>query len=62
MLESFGTIVGIQSTVDDEEAIKLINDDQYGLSSVIYSANRERIEKVGSRLKVGTVYGNRVLA
>jgi acyl-CoA reductase-like NAD-dependent aldehyde dehydrogenase len=68
MKEIFGPLVGVASTVDDEEvlgrfylilkAIKLINDSQYGLTASIFSKDIERVNKIASKLKVGTVYGN----
>jgi len=59
MVETFGPVVGVNSTEGDEEVIKLINDSQYGLTAAIYSRDIERIQRLGPQLNVGTLYGNR---
>ncbi len=56
--ESFGPVIGIMKVNNDEEAIRLMNDSPYGLTSSVYSNNRERAEKIQSRLNAGTVYLN----
>lgn len=56
--ESFGPIVGIMKVADDDEAIKLMNDTEYGLTSAIYSSDKERAEKLMRKLNSGTVYWN----
>ena len=56
--ESFGPVIGIMKVSNDEEAIRLMNDSPYGLTSSVYSNNRERAEKIQSRLNTGTIYWN----
>ncbi len=58
MEESFGPIVGIQKVKDDEEAIQLMLDTQYGLTSAVYSNSFERAEAVMKLMNAGTVYWN----
>lgn len=56
--ESFGPIIGIMPVKDDEEAIALMNDTRYGLTAAVYGSDRERAERIFSRLNTGTVYFN----
>ncbi len=56
--ESFGPIIGIQKVKNDEEALALMQDTDYGLTSAVFSADRERAEKVLSQLNSGTAYWN----
>lgn len=57
--ESFGPVVGIMPVKDDEEAIALMNDSQFGLTASIWSADTETAEAIGDRIETGTVFLNR---
>jgi len=57
--ESFGPIVGIMAVKDDEEAIALMNDCQYGLTASLWTADPDRAAKIGARIETGTVFMNR---
>lgn len=56
--ESFGPIIGIQKVHDDEEAVALMLDTEYGLTAAVYSKNYERAEAVMKKMQTGTVYWN----
>jgi acyl-CoA reductase-like NAD-dependent aldehyde dehydrogenase len=56
--ESFGPIIGIMSVKNDEEALKLMADTEYGLTAAVYSVQRERAENLLSQLNTGTGYWN----
>jgi acyl-CoA reductase-like NAD-dependent aldehyde dehydrogenase len=56
--ESFGPIIGIQTVADDEEAVKLMNDTEYGLTAGVYTKDRARAEAVLERVDAGSVYWN----
>ncbi len=56
--ESFGPIIGIQKVKSDEEALALMQDTEYGLTSAVFSSDQSRAEKVLSQLNTGTVYWN----
>ena len=56
--ESFGPIIGIMKVKDDAEAIKLMQDTEYGLTAAVYSTSKERAEKIISKINAGTVYWN----
>jgi len=56
--ESFGPVIGIMSVKDDEEAIKLMCDTEYGLTAAVYSRSQERAEKILQQINTGTGYWN----
>jgi acyl-CoA reductase-like NAD-dependent aldehyde dehydrogenase len=56
--ESFGPVIGIQKVSSDEEALKLMQDTEYGLTASIYSKSYDRAEKLFTHLDTGTVYWN----
>jgi len=57
--ETFGPAVGIMKVDSDEEAVRLMNDSDYGLTAAIFSADTERAEALGDALETGTVFLNR---
>ena len=56
--ESFGPIIGIKKVKDDEEAITLMQDTEYGLTASVYSASQQRAEKILKEINAGTGYWN----
>jgi acyl-CoA reductase-like NAD-dependent aldehyde dehydrogenase len=57
--ETFGPAVGIMKVTSDEEAVRLMNDSEFGLTAAIFSADAERAEALGDALETGTVFLNR---
>ena len=57
--ESFGPVVGIMSVRDDNEAIELMNDSEFGLTASLWTQDTERAARVGDRIETGTVFMNR---
>ena len=57
--ESFGPVVGIMKVADDEEAVRLMNDSDFGLTAAIWTADEEAAIAIGERLESGTVFMNR---
>ena len=57
--ESFGPVVGIMPVKDDEEAIRLMNDSQFGLTASIWTPDVARAEAIADRIETGTVFMNR---
>jgi acyl-CoA reductase-like NAD-dependent aldehyde dehydrogenase len=57
--ETFGPAVGIMSVGSDEEAVRLMNDSEFGLTAAIFSADASRAETLGDALETGTVFLNR---
>ncbi len=56
--ESFGPIIGIQRVSGDEEALQLMNDTAYGLTSGVYSKSKERALAILAKAQSGSVYWN----
>jgi acyl-CoA reductase-like NAD-dependent aldehyde dehydrogenase len=56
--ESFGPVIGIMKVRDDEEALRLMQDTEYGLTASVYSSSRERAEKILQQVDAGTGYWN----
>lgn len=57
--ESFAPIVGIMPVKDDEEAIRLMNDSQYGLTASIWTKDKDAALSIGDRVETGTWFMNR---
>jgi acyl-CoA reductase-like NAD-dependent aldehyde dehydrogenase len=57
--ETFGPAVGIMKVASDEEAVRLMNDSDFGLTAAIFSADAARAEALGDALQTGTVFLNR---
>jgi acyl-CoA reductase-like NAD-dependent aldehyde dehydrogenase len=56
--ESFGPIIGIQKVFDDDEALRLVNDSDYGLTAGIYTRDRARAERLLAGVHAGSAYWN----
>jgi len=56
--ESFGPIIGIQAVADDEAAVDLMNDTEYGLTAGVYTKDERRAKKILAQVDAGTVYWN----
>ncbi len=57
--ESFGPVVGIMPVKDDDEAVALMNDCDYGLTVSVWTADADAAAELGARLETGTVFMNR---
>ena len=56
--ESFGPIIGIQTVASDDEAVRLMNDTEYGLTAAVYCKNRERAQSLLRQVHAGSAYWN----
>jgi len=56
--ESFGPLIGIMKVKNDEEAIQLMQDTEYGLTASVYSSDKLRAEKILKEINTGTGYWN----
>ncbi len=57
--ESFGPVVGIMKVADDAEALRLMNDSDYGLTASLWTQDAARAAALGARIETGTVFMNR---
>jgi len=57
--ESFGPVVGIMPVKDDNEAISLMNDSEFGLTASLWTRDLQRAIKIGDEIETGTVFLNR---
>jgi acyl-CoA reductase-like NAD-dependent aldehyde dehydrogenase len=56
--ESFGPVIGIMKVKNDEEAILLMGDTEYGLTAAVYSSEKQRAEKILTQINTGSGYWN----
>jgi acyl-CoA reductase-like NAD-dependent aldehyde dehydrogenase len=57
--ETFGPAVGIMKVGSDEEAVRLMNDSDFGLTAAIFSGDAGAAESMADQLETGTVFLNR---
>ena len=57
--ESFGPVVGIMPVRSDEEALRLMNDSDFGLTASVWTRDEEAALSLGEKLETGTVFMNR---
>jgi succinate-semialdehyde dehydrogenase/glutarate-semialdehyde dehydrogenase len=59
--ETFGPVLPIVKVSDVEEAVRLANDGDLGLSASVWSRDRAKARRIAARLRVGSVMINDVL-
>lgn len=59
--ETFGPLLPIMKVRDEDEAVRLANDSQYGLSGSVWTRDKARGERVARRLDTGSVCINDAL-
>ncbi len=57
--ETFAPVVGIMPVKDDAEAIRLMNDSQYGLTASIWTNDINKAKELGQQIETGTLFMNR---
>jgi acyl-CoA reductase-like NAD-dependent aldehyde dehydrogenase len=60
--ETFGPVISVQKFTTDDEAIRMANDSEYGLSASVWSADIERADRIARKIDTGNVSINNVLA
>jgi aldehyde dehydrogenase (NAD+) len=53
--EIFGPVLAIMPYEDEEDAVRIANDTEYGLSGGVWSADEERAKRVAARIRTGQV-------
>lgn len=56
--EMFGPVGAIMSFKDDDEALSIANDTEFGLGSAIFTKNEERIKRFTKGIQAGSVFVN----
>jgi acyl-CoA reductase-like NAD-dependent aldehyde dehydrogenase len=59
--ETFGPVIPVVKVKDEEEAIRLANDHQYGLNGSVWSQDTKRAIELASRMECGQVTVNDVV-
>jgi acyl-CoA reductase-like NAD-dependent aldehyde dehydrogenase len=57
--ETFGPVIPIQKVKGDKEAIKLMNDSEFGLTASIWTKDTEKGAELAEEVDAGTVFVNR---
>ena len=57
--ETFGPVVGIMRVNSDEEAIRLMNDSEFGLTASIWTTDEDAAVRIGNQVETGTLFMNR---
>ena len=57
--EIFGPVLSVIEARDFDDALRIANDNPYGLTGGVYSKNREHLERARREFKAGNVYFNR---
>ena len=56
--EIFGPVLSIIPFETEEEAIKIVNETEYGLGNYLQTEDKEKAKRVSKKLKAGTIYVN----
>jgi acyl-CoA reductase-like NAD-dependent aldehyde dehydrogenase len=56
--EIFGPVLSVLSFADEEEAIRIANDSDFGLFGAVFTADRDTALRVARRMRTGTVCHN----
>lgn len=57
--ETFGPVIPVMKVDGDDEAVKLVNDSEFGLTASVWSKDIAGAEKLVERIEAGTVFINR---
>jgi succinate-semialdehyde dehydrogenase/glutarate-semialdehyde dehydrogenase len=60
--ETFGPVLPVCSFRDENEAVAMANDSEFGLAASVWTSNRSRGEMIAGRIHAGTVMVNDVIA
>ena len=60
--ETFGPVLPVMACEDDDEAVRLANDSEYGLAGSVWTRDRKRGESLARRIHAGTVMVNDVVS
>src|SRR5438034_911168 len=56
--ETFGPVAAVVCARDEEDAVRLANDSTFGLGASLWTASRERAERLAAAIEAGSVFVN----
>ncbi len=59
--ETFGPVAAVTRVADEEEAIAVANDSQYGLGASVWTNDRARARRVAEKIEAGMVFVNSIV-
>ena len=57
--EIFGPVLAVTKARDFDEALRMANDSEYGLTGAVYSQDQARLDRASQEFHVGNLYLNR---
>ena len=57
--ETFGPAIGLMPVKDDDEAVRLMNDSDLGLTASIWTSDMDAGERIAAQVEAGTLFLNR---
>ncbi|KAI1443693.1 aldehyde dehydrogenase [Annulohypoxylon stygium] len=57
--ETFGPVISVMKVKNDEEAVKLMNDSEFGLTASIWTKDTDKGYELADQVEAGTVFVNR---
>ena len=57
--ETFGPVIAIMPVSGDQEAIKLMNDSEFGLTAAVFTQDKNAAIEIGNQIETGTWFMNR---
>jgi 1-pyrroline-5-carboxylate dehydrogenase len=57
--EIFGPVLAVMKARDFDDALRIANDTEFGLTGAVYTQNRDKIERAAREIFVGNLYINR---
>ena len=57
--ETFGPVIAVMKVKSDEEAVRLMNDSEFGLTASIWTKDTDRGYQLAEQVEAGTVFVNR---
>ena len=57
--ECFGPVVGVMKVRSDDEAVRLMNDNAFGLTAAVWTMDEAAAIRLGERVETGTWFMNR---